>query len=300
MTPLAYRTADDCIAVMLRDAARQLAPVSDTARLDAELLLGYVLGITRDVLYMRPEQRLSAQSRERYMELVKRCASGESVAYLVGSREFWSMALHVTPDTLIPRPETELLVEAALARIPESAAWSVADIGTGSGAIALAIARERPACRVYATDSSGAALDIARKNAEHLGLHSVECIQGDWLEPLAGQRLDLVASNPPYVREGDPHLYELRHEPRAALVAGPTGLEAIERIIAQARDCLVPGGYLLLEHGYDQAAKVAALFRAHGYREVCSHRDLSGHVRVSEAHACGPEPASGNHSSIRP
>lgn len=283
MTPLAHRYADDCIEVVLQDSARRLAPVSDSPRLDAELLLGYVLGMTRDALYMRPEQRLSEQSQARYRDLVERRASGAPLAYLVGSREFWSMSLLVTPDILIPRPETELLVEAALARISESAAWSVADIGTGSGAIALAIARERPACRVYATDSSAAALDIARKNAEHLGLGSVECIQGNWLEPFSGKRLDLVASNPPYVREGDPHLSELRHEPRAALVAGPTGLEAIERIIAQARDCLVPGGYLLLEHGYDQAAEVAALLHAHGYREVCSHRDLSGHVRVSEA-----------------
>ena len=285
MPPLAHIHTDDCIAVVLRGAARKLAPVSTSARLDAELLLGHVLGLTRDALYMRPEQRLSEQIQARYANLVGRRAGGEPVAYLVGSREFWSMALRVTPDTLIPRPETELLVEAALARVPEAAAWSVADLGTGSGAIALAIARERPACRVYATDSSAAALDVARENAQHLGLHCVEYIQGDWLEPLAGQSLELVVSNPPYVREGDPHLSELRHEPSAALVAGPTGLEAIERIIAQARVCLVPGGYLLLEHGYDQAAEVAALLQAHGYREVCSHRDLSGHARVSEARA---------------
>ena len=190
----------------------------------------------------------------------------------------------MTPDVLIPRPETELLVEQALAHIPEDAEWTVADLGTGSGAIALAIATERPHCRLIATDNSAAALAVARANATRLGIANVEFRHGEWLKPLAGMRFDVIVSNPPYVRANDPHLTQgdVRFEPESALVAGADGLDAIRRIAADAVSYLRPGGWLLLEHGYDQAQSVRALLESHGYDMVASCRDTAGHERVTE------------------
>jgi release factor glutamine methyltransferase len=222
--------------------------------------------------------------QSRYGSLIRRRADGEPVAYLTGRREFWSIPIEVSRDTLIPRPETELLVEVALCRIPSSRPWHVADLGTGSGAIALAITKERPACHLWATDVSEAALTLARRNAQHHGFGNVEFCQGHWFDPVQGRRFDVILSNPPYVREDDPCLRDgdTRFEPYRALAAGPEGLDAIHLIIRSAGRFLTEGGYLILEHGFDQGEAVKALFAAHGFSELRCHRDLAGHDRVSE------------------
>ncbi|MEN1941837.1 peptide chain release factor N(5)-glutamine methyltransferase [Luteimonas sp. MJ174] len=251
---------------------------------EATLLLGYALDRGLAWLFAHADAAVAGAAAGRFQALVARRAAGEPVAYLVGSRGFWTLDLAVTPDTLIPRPETELLVEQALARLNPAASPRVADLGTGSGAIALAIASERPRASVVATDRSEAALAVARGNAAAHGLERrVEFRAGDWFAPLAGERFDLVASNPPYIADGDPHLRQgdLRHEPGAALASGPDGLEAIRRIVAAAPGHLSPGGWLLLEHGYDQAAAVRALLAAAGFEEVATVVDLEARDRVS-------------------
>jgi len=268
---------------IIRQATQQLAAVSPSPRLDAEVLLMLVTGLARTALITRAQEPLLPEHEERLHALLTRRARGEPIAYLTGRREFWSLDLCVTPDVLIPRPETELLVEQTLVHIPEDAEWTVADLGTGSGAIALAIATERPHCRLIATDSSTAALAVARANATRLGIAKVEFRHGEWLKPLAGMRFDVIVSNPPYVRANDPHLTQgdVRFEPESALVAGADGLDAIRRIAVDALSCLRPGGWLLLEHGYDQAKAVRALLEIHGYDAVASCRDTAGHERVT-------------------
>ena len=257
------------------------------ARLDAELLLAHALGVSRAKLYAWPEHEPDAVARETFQRFIEARAGGEPVAYLTGRREFWSLDLAVSPAVLIPRPETELLVELALERIAAGTPSRVADLGTGSGAIALAIASERPRARVVATDASADALAVARGNAERLGFGNVTFAQGDWLEALGQERFDVIVSNPPYIAAGDAHLEagDLRREPHGALVAGTDGLDAIGRIVATASAHLDPAGWLLLEHGWDQAARVRALLDAHGYRDIASVRDGAGHERVTLAHA---------------
>lgn len=243
----------------------------------------HVTGLARTALITRAQELLLPEHKERLHELLSRRARGEPVAYLTGKREFWSLELSVTPDVLIPRPETELLVEQALARIPDNTDWTVADLGTGSGAIALAIATERPRCHLIATDLSTAALAVAQGNAARLGITNVQFRQGEWLRPLNGTQLDVVVSNPPYVRANDPHLAQgdVRFEPKSALVAGTDGLDAIRRVAADAVSCLRPGGWLLLEHGYDQAQTVHTLLEAHGYTSVATCRDTADHERIT-------------------
>ncbi|MFL6621627.1 MAG: peptide chain release factor N(5)-glutamine methyltransferase [Sulfurifustis sp.] len=261
-----------------------LAATSPTARLDAEVLVRYVTGAGRADHIACPERPLSDDARARLDALLQRRRHGEPIAYLTRTREFWSLDFAVSPATLIPRPETELLVERALARIPPDAdAWA-ADLGTGSGAIAAALAHERPQLRVVATDQSDAALAIARANADRLGLAHIEFRRGHWLEALGRDRFDVIVSNPPYVREGDPHLAQgdVRFEPRAALVGGRDGLDAIREIAAGASAHLRPGGWLLLEHGHNQGADLRAILARHGFREVRSYTDLAGHERVTE------------------
>lgn len=265
----------------LTRAAQTLALSSPSARLDAELLVMHVCGLSRAELLTRDRQPLSAEQQADLVGFIARRQLGEPVAYLTGRREFWSLELTVSPATLVPRPETELLVERALARIPPDAAWSVADLGTGNGAIALAIASARPRCRAVATDNSPAALTVARANAARLNL-AVDFRLGDWLAPLAGETFELLVSNPPYVASGDPHLAALRHEPVSALAAGPDGLDAIRAIVPAARAALTPGGWLLIEHGYDQGEAVGALLREHGYKNIGRYSDLAGQDRVSE------------------
>jgi len=272
------------IEQFMREATQQLSASSPTARLDAEVLLMYVTGLARTALITHAHDPLSAECEQRLRELLARRADGEPVAYLTGIREFWSMELNVTRDVLIPRPETELLVERALAHIPDDAGWTIADLGTGSGAVALAIAKERPGCQVIATDASAAAISVARGNAQRLGIANVEFRHGDWFTPLADSKLEIIVSNPPYVREGDPHLTQgdVRFEPRAALTAGKDGLDAMRTIAANARAHLKPNGWLLLEHGYDQAQAIRVILVESGFRDVFTYPDLAGQDRITE------------------
>lgn len=249
---------------------------------DAEALLAHALGRDRGWLFAHADDPVVQDRHDRFASLLARREAGEPVAYLCGRRGFWTLDLAVTPDTLIPRPETELLVELALARLPAGRAQRVADLGTGSGAIALALAAERPQARVDAVDASPGALEVARRNAREAGLPNVAFHLGDWFAALPDLRFDLVASNPPYIAVGDPHLLrgDLRHEPAMALSSGRDGLDAIRAIVRDAPAHLHPGGWLLLEHGHDQGEPVRALLQAAGFVEVATHRDLEGRDRV--------------------
>ncbi|KRF02356.1 protein-(glutamine-N5) methyltransferase, release factor-specific [Frateuria sp. Soil773] len=272
------------VRTVLAAAARRLGE-----RVDAEALLLHVLGRPRSWLFAHADDELDAARAEAFDALVRRRHAGEPVAYLTGRRGFWTLELEVTPATLIPRPDTERLVELALERLPAERPASVADLGTGSGAVALAIARERPRAQVVATDASEAALAVAQRNAQRLGIANVSFAHGDWLAPLHGRPFDLIASNPPYIELSDPHLAQgdLRFEPAAALASGADGLDAIRHIVADARDHLLPGGWLLLEHGWNQGAAVRALLAAAGYGEVFTAQDLEGRDRVSGGRRAG-------------
>jgi len=250
---------------------------------DAQWLLAHALDRPIAWLYAHADEAVDDATAARFEVLVERRVAGEPVAYLTGRRGFWTFELQVTPDTLIPRPETELLVELALARLPSDRALQVADLGTGSGAIALALARERQRAQVLATDASHAALDVARANARALGLANIAFARGHWCTALDRRQFDLIASNPPYIAAGDPHLAlgDLRREPAAALASGVDGLDAIRAIVADAPSHLVAGGWLLLEHGLDQGDAARALLRAARFADVATDRDLEGRDRVS-------------------
>jgi release factor glutamine methyltransferase len=250
--------------------------------LEASVLLAHVLERDRSWLIGHAGDALERAPCDAFFALAKRRRNGEPVAYLTGRREFWGMLLAVTPDVLIPRPETETLVEMALERMPLEHALRVLDLGTGSGAIALAIAKARPAAEVTALDQSGPALAVARGNAQRHGLTRVHFMLSDWYAGVAARRFDLIVSNPPYIAGADTHLDEgdVRHEPRAALTPGGDGLGALRAIIAAAPDHLADRGHLLVEHGYDQAAAVQQLFVAAGFTRIVSQRDLAGIARV--------------------
>src|SRR5690348_4403313 len=269
------------VRALLDEGTRALP--GDEARREAALLLRHVLGVSDAWLVAHADDSIDPAHVAAFRDLVARRAHGEPVAYLTGTRGFHALALRVTPDVLIPRPETELLVDCALQRIPRDAECAVVDLGTGSGAIALAIAKARPRAKVVATDASGAALAVARANADRLALRSVQFAQGDWCAALGDARFDLIASNPPYIAEGDPHLREgdLRFEPAAALASGSDGLDAIRIIVRDARARLRDGGWLLFEHGFDQGPAVRELLAAHDYAEVFTQRDLEARERVS-------------------
>ncbi len=272
---------DDQVGALLREGRHRLAPGA-TAALDSEVLLARVLEVDRPWLFANRESGVAAEAAAEFRDLIRRRGRGEPVAYLTGLREFWSMPLRVTPDVLIPRPETELLVEAALEFIPRDCACRAADLGTGSGAVALAIARERPLCEVHATEHSAAALEVARENIAALAAGRVILHLGSWLEPLSG-RFRVIVSNPPYVAEDDPHLQEgdCRFEPREALTPGPDGLEAIREIARATLRCLDDGGVLAFEHGFDQGVHARALLAELGYLNVETRRDLEGRERVT-------------------
>jgi release factor glutamine methyltransferase len=270
------------IEASLERAGTALRAHSGSAQLDAELLLAHVLQRPRSYLHAHAERRLDAAVVEQYDALLARRARGEPVAYLVGAREFWSMMLSVTPAVLVPRPETEIAVERCLA-LRADVPSRVVDLGTGSGAIALALASERPHWQLVATDRSAAALQIACANATRLGFNAIEFVQGEWFDPLTGRRFDLVVSNPPYVATGDPALEALRFEPAVALSPGSSGLEALQSIILKAADYLLPGAWLVLEHGTAQAAAVAQMLGTAGYAHVRCYPDLAGHDRVTQA-----------------
>ena len=263
--------------------ARARLPESDSAGLDAELLLCSVLRCDRARLYARPEQGLSETQMALFDERIERRAEGRPVAYLLGKKEFWSLELSVSRDTLIPRPETELLVERALELLPAGCAREVLDAGTGSGAIAIAIAKERPASRIIAVDNSPAALAMARQNIAAHGLRRIKLIQADWLNFKHERPYDLIVGNPPYIAADDPHLKrgDLRFEPRAALVAGQDGLAAIRQLVPGAAPHLKPGGWLLLEHGWRQGRAARALFKAARFGRVGTLRDHNRLERVT-------------------
>jgi release factor glutamine methyltransferase len=272
------------VAQAIGTAANQLHPHVDAARLEAELLLSHLLGKSRSWLIAWSDTRLDDQQLQHFSDLVNKRIQGVPIAQLTGEREFWSLPLRVTADTLIPRPETELLVETCLDLYPAENSITVADLGTGSGAIALAIATERPAWCILATDKSHQALDVAIHNAETLQIDNIQLLQGDWFDALpANIRVEVLLSNPPYIPMNDPHLQQgdLRFEPRTALASGDDGLDAIRLIISKASDYLEPGGYLLLEHGYNQGSAVRRLIHQSALGEINTLTDLAGHERVT-------------------
>jgi len=271
--------------VKVRDALAQcgLAPV------DAQVLLAHVVGRDRAWLVAHRDDVLATAQADAFLALAQRRRDGEPVAYLTGLKEFWGLPLRVSNAVLVPRPETETLVELALEWIARDADARVLDLATGSGAVALAIAHERPRAHVVATDISEAALAVARDNAGRLGLANVECVESDWWRALGGQRFDVIVSNPPYVAAGDPHLAQgdLRFEPTLALVAQGGGLAALRTIVAGAPRFLAPGGALAVEHGFDQSDPVQALFRESGFARIVVRCDLAGIARVVGARRDG-------------
>jgi release factor glutamine methyltransferase len=268
------------------DALLRQARALGVAQLDAQLLAAHALLQSRTWVIAHGDEALPAEPAQRLQTLLQRRAAGEPLAYLVGEREFAGLRLEVTPEVLIPRPDTETLVDWALALLQDTPQPCIADLGTGSGAIALALAHRRPDAQVHASDASARALAVAQGNGQRLGL-AVQWHHGSWFEALpAGLRFDLIASNPPYVAAGDAHLAALTHEPQTALVpqgdAG-TGLADLERIVAAAGARLHPGGWLLLEHGAEQGSAVRALLRQAGFGAVSTRLDLANRERVSGA-----------------
>lgn len=267
------------------EAALHLDP--GTARIEVQCLLQSVLKVNRAYLLTHPERVLDIDEHARYQALFERRLSGEPIAYLLGVREFFGLDFKVTPATLIPRPDTELLVELALHHIPQGGRCRVLDMGTGSGAIALSIAHERPNAEVVAVDASVLALIVAGENAQRLNIANVRLLHSDWFAQLAGERFDLIVSNPPYIEADDAHLSlgDVRFEPLSALASGLDGLDDIRRISNEAKEHLTPGGWLMFEHGYNQALSVRQLLQQAGFFDVESLRDLSGIERVTIGHA---------------
>ena len=252
-------------------------------RVDARLLLQHVLDVEHAFLLTHPDQVLTSQQTDEFSRLVKQRSEGRPVAYLIGRRDFFDLTFRVTEAVLIPRPETELLVELALKLIPDNQFCKILDLGTGSGAIAITIAKHRPQSQITAVDLSSEAIAVSRWNAENLEVKNIYLKTGNWFDELSGERFDLIVSNPPYVAENDPHLQQgdLRFEPQMALSTSDNGLACIRHIIAAAPDYLVNDGWLLLEHGYDQAAECRRLFRDRDFSNICSYPDLAGIMRVS-------------------
>ena len=276
------------IDTALAAATESLRVASESPRLDAELLLAKALDVPRSYLFAHADEEMDPAAAKRFQSAVARRADGIPLAYITGEKEFWSMTLMVSPATLVPRPETEILVEQALMRIPGTAQFRVLDLGTGSGAIALAIAKERPLCDVVATDSSADALGVAQLNARENAIPNVEFVQGSWIEPVQQQSFDIIVSNPPYVASNDKALENLRHEPLYALASGEDGLDAIRTIAAEAGAVLRSGGSLLIEHGATQHDAVAEILLANGWTEIVLAKDLGGLPRVTIAKRKNP------------
>ena len=251
-------------------------PNSTTSRLDIELLLAFTLNQPRSFLYAHPEYETTPEQEKKFNDLLKRRINGEPIAYILGKKEFWPLELTVTPNVLIPRPETELLIETALNKITQETA-DIADLGTGSGAIAIALASEHPKWNIIATDISKDALKLAQDNALNLQLKNIEFYHGNWCEALPNKKFDLIISNPPYIAQNDPHLQlgDVRFEPKIALEA-EDGLSEFKKIIKQAKNYLKNEGLLILEHGYDQSEKIQDLLNQNGYQGITPYKDLAG------------------------
>jgi len=267
----------------LTEYAESFIKVSDSPDIDAECLVMHITGLSRAELFTHPETVLTDKQENDLRELTKRRLNGEPIAYLTGHKEFWNLDLKVTPDVLIPRPETECLVECLLDHYSNEQHLKVADLGVGSGAIALALANERPAWKIHATDNSKNALHVAKENAQKHHLHNIHFFEGEWCEALPDHNYDIVVSNPPYIASGDHHLRKLQFEPIEALDAGKEGLDAIHMIVHQAKDYLKKGGILILEHGYDQRDAVLGALKMAGYDNPENHLDLAGQPRFSLA-----------------
>jgi release factor glutamine methyltransferase len=270
----------------LHAAVEQVISISDSAQLDAEILLAFVLQCTRSFLRAWPEKDLTSAQLSLYEQLIQRRLQGEPIAYIVGHKEFWSLDLQVTPDTLIPRADTECIVNCVLEKFSAGTTLQIADLGTGSGAIALALAKERPLWNIIATDIKAEALRIAQANANKLQIKNIQFVQGNWCEGLGTfGTFDVIVSNPPYIALDDPHLTigDVKFEPRTALVSGTDGLDDIRDIISQASEYLREGGWLFLEHGYNQSQAVQGLLNKAGYTNIVNVLDLSGQQRVTSA-----------------
>lgn len=269
----------------LTEACRKLAEISDSAELDAEVLLCHILNKPRSHLRAWPEKQLQTEQLEQFFQLIRQRRQGIPIAYLTGNREFWSRDFKVTPEVLIPRPDTELLIELSLELLHSMSKPRIIDLGTGSGIIAITLAAERPDIDVLATDLSHTALAIARQNADIHQIANIEFIHSCWFNNVPPSKFDLVISNPPYIAANDPHLSEgdVRFEPSSALVAEDQGLNDIRNITDNARRYLHKNGSLLIEHGYDQQTEVQAIFKAFDYINIKTHQDLSGNPRVTTA-----------------
>jgi len=275
---------------LIAEGRLRLQRVTDQPGHEAEILLAAALGKSRAWVMAHPEERiLDCEATDRYEAYVTRRSHGEPVAYVLGEKEFWSLPLEVTPDVLVPRPETELVVELALTHLPRDQEARVLDLAAGSGAIALALARELPRTTVVGTDISAAAIAVARRNAQRLGLANVQFRTGNWFDPVTDERFDLIASNPPYIAESDDRIEPAvrRFEPHAALFGGADGLEALRVIAGTAAGHLSPGGWLVVEHGDRQGPAVRELLRAGGFADVRTHQDLAGLDRCTEGHWLG-------------
>lgn len=276
------------IQTALNWAVQQLTASSDTVRLDSECLLAECVGQSRTWLFTWPDKTLSAAQWQRFQALIAERAAGQPIAYLLGYREFWGLTLKVSPDTLIPRPDTEDLVAKVLELLPasqgaENAPVRVADLGTGTGAIALALASERPDWQITACDFNAGAVALAEQNRQALGFDHVRVLQSDWCQGLADNHYDLIASNPPYIEDNDPHLSQgdVRFEPLSALISGADGLADIRLISEQSKRCLKANGWLIVEHGYNQGEAVRKLLTEAGYQQVATHQDLAGVERMT-------------------
>lgn len=271
------------IAVAIAKATSRLDAVSKSARLDAEILVARAISMPRSYLFAHPEDTLDEFALQRLNETLQRRVAGVPLAYITGNKEFWSLELQVSPATLVPRPETELLVELALREIPRAAEWQILDLGTGSGAIAVAIASERPGCTVTAVDTSAEALLIAQYNIRQLDLSNVTCLQGDWTAPVLGRTFNVIVSNPPYVADGDAALAALVAEPHLALVSGDDGLDAIRQLSRDCQSICENDGLVIFEHGNEQQVAVAEILAADGWRDIACVDDYAGKPRMTSA-----------------